>query len=344
MEDSTQNYNPTSILITLMGSLGDVARGLSLIAPLKEKFKKSTITWLVEPKCADLVKLNSQIDRVIVFERAKGFSAILKLWKDLKKDKYDLCLDLQRHFKSGVFSRLTGAARIIGFNRSDSKELNWLFSKETIAAYPKNLPKLEHYWKFLELLGISTKVSPQVNLSLDGIADVLNKFSISLSDKYIVLVLGSSWHSKDWPVSGYHQLIKEISTLKPEMNFILTGGKEHSKIGDQLKLSMPDSKRIFNLSGQSSLSELCSIVKNAAVVIGPDSGPGHLASMTMVPFIGLFGPTDAGRTAPYGPNVKIISANIGCSPCYRRTCPGLDKLCMRMISPIEVARAAFDII
>lgn len=332
-----------SILIILMGSLGDVARGLSLVSVLKEHYKNARITWLVEPKCTDLVRLHPQIDRILVFNRGRGLRALIELRQSLREEKYDLCLDLQRHFKSGLFSKISGSKRILGFNRKDSKEFNWLFSHEKIEAHSKNLPKIEHYWKFLEYLEISAPKSQEVELNLPQFSHVVEKFSLPSQGDFLLLVLGSSWNSKDWPISGYQKLIYELSSAQSSLKFILSGGREHAVMGEILKKNFTDRNiDIYNLCGQSTLAELCIIIRRSKVVVGPDSGPGHLAALLSVPFIGLFGPTDASRTSPYGEKVNIISAKIGCSPCYRRECPGLNKLCMRMINPREVADAVLE--
>ena len=65
-----KNPPDPSILIILMGSLGDVARGLCLVSHLKTNWPQARVTWLVEPKWSELVNLNRQIDRVIIFQRA----------------------------------------------------------------------------------------------------------------------------------------------------------------------------------------------------------------------------------------------------------------------------------
>ena len=121
-----------SILIILMGSLGDVARGLCLVSHIKAHRPESRITWLVEPKCADLVGLHPQIDHVIEFKRKRPVAALRDLYQNLQKEHFDITLDLQRILKSGFFSLLSRAKRRIGFHRKNAKELNWLFNNESI--------------------------------------------------------------------------------------------------------------------------------------------------------------------------------------------------------------------
>jgi len=73
------------------------------------------------------------------------------------------------------------------------------------------------------------------------------------------------------------------------------------------------------------------LLKAAAAGVGPDSGPGHLAAAVGTPFVTLFGPTSAARTAPYGCEKLVVTADVDCAPCYRRRCPDRNKECMQAI-------------
>lgn len=125
-----------SILIILMGSLGDVARGLCLIDHIKRNLPQSRVTWLVESKWSELVRLNRQIDRVIILKRSCRLSAVWGLFEDLRRDHYDITLDLQRILKSGFISLLSGAKRRIGFHRRNAKEFNWIFNNDRAKRHP----------------------------------------------------------------------------------------------------------------------------------------------------------------------------------------------------------------
>ena len=127
---------PRRILIVLLGALGDVARGLTVASQLKDLEAGIHITWLIEPKCRELLRYCQDIDETIVFERGRGIGALFALRRELRQRRFDLTLDLQRHFKSGLFSRLSRASQRIGFHRRNAKELNWLFSTATIPESP----------------------------------------------------------------------------------------------------------------------------------------------------------------------------------------------------------------
>ena len=87
------SQNPESILIILMGALGDVARGLCVVGPLKREYPDATLHWLVEPKWEPLLSLHSGIDQTIVFDRPRGIAALPDLYNTLKSTHFDLVLD-----------------------------------------------------------------------------------------------------------------------------------------------------------------------------------------------------------------------------------------------------------
>jgi ADP-heptose:LPS heptosyltransferase len=301
-----------SILIILMGSLGDVARGLGLVAHLKANCPGCRITWLVEPACAQLVSQHPDIDDIIVFQRAWSLRAVWALYRQLRQRHFDITLDLQRHLKSGFFSKLSSAGRRIGFHRKNSKEFNWLFNNEQIGYFDNALPKLDHYFKFSEYLGWPKPANVNFGFSNWEARGYLPPELANINAPLVSVVLGSRWESKNWFKHGYVQLAQRL--LNDGTNRIALIGDASQKaiagdIYDQVKSDI-----LINLAGQTSLVELIAILKCSTAVIGPDSGPGHLAAAMGTPYISLFGPTSPQRTAPYGCENLVVQAQLDCIP------------------------------
>ncbi len=318
-----------SILIILMGSLGDIARGLGLVSHIKASRPESQITWLVEPKCAELVGLHPQIDRIIIFKRAWSATAVWDLHQQLRREHFDITLDLQRHFKSGFFSFLSNARRRVGFHRRNTKELNWIFNNEHIGYHPEELPKLQHYFKFSEYLGLPDTVEVDFGFSeFDAKQHVPHSLS-GLQQPLVAVLLGSRWDSKDWFVEGYIQLVQRILAIG-DHRVALVGDRSQAanaqRICERISTGAP-----INLVGKTSLVELTAVLQHAAAAIGPDSGPGHLAATVGTPYVTLFGPTSPKRTAPYGCEHLVVQAELECRPCYKKQCPVHTKQCMRDI-------------
>lgn len=324
-----------SILIILMGSLGDVARGLCLVSHIKAHLPESRITWLVEPKCADLVGLHPQIDHVIEFKRKRSMAAMWDLYQKLQKEHFDITLDLQRHLKSGFFSLLSGAKRRIGFHRKNAKELNWLFNNESIPYYHENLPKLDHYLKFTEHLGLPEPDSLDFGLNSLEINRLVPPAVVEIQNSFLAVVMGSSWESKDWSFEGHCNLVQHIIKSQ-NRHVVLLGGSDQWTVAEKL-IEKADSPNIINLTGNS-LIEMTAVLKAAAAAVGPDSGPGHLAAAVGTPYVTLFGPTPASRHVPYGCEHLIVQSDLECAPCYQKQCPERNNRCMLNIKVDDVAQ------
>jgi len=325
-----------SILIILMGSLGDLIRGLCLVSHIKNNLPKCRVTWLVEPAWAEIVSFHPQIDKLIVFDRPGNVFGLWKLYKNLSQKHFDIALDLQRHFKSGFFSLLSGAKRRIGFNRKNAKEFNWIFNNEHIEDINDELsfPKWRHYLKFAEYLGLPEPAFLDFGFSSLEVETIAPGIITKFSNPFIAVVIGTSWKSKEWFFQGYYELVK---------NILSSGSRQVVLLGDSSKTAYAkelcgkvDSRRLINLIGKTSLLELAAVLKKATAGVGPDSGPAHLSSAVGTPFVTLFGPTPPRRLAPYKCEHLVVQSDISCVPCYKKKCPGLARRCMRLISIKDV--------
>ena len=155
-----------------------------------------------------------------------------------------------------------------------------------------------------------------------------------IKDPIIAVVMGSSWESKDWFFKGYYELTKDVLS-SGKRRVVLLGDRSHVRSALRLaeKINSPE---LINLVGETSLLGLVAILKAAAVAVGPDSGPAHVAAAVGTPYVSLFGPTSPTRVAPYGSEHLVVQSGVDCAPCYKKRCPGLDRICMRNISVEEV--------
>ena len=112
----------------MFGAIGDIVRALPLASRIKTHWKNTRIDWAVEPRSKGVLEGFANVDHLVVFERGGGLKAYSKFISEVKKGNYPLVLDLQRHFKSGLTSYLSGAPKRIGYNRKGSREFNYLFN------------------------------------------------------------------------------------------------------------------------------------------------------------------------------------------------------------------------
>lgn len=328
---SNKNF---SILIILTGSLGDLARGLTITYYIKMCYPESKITWLVENSLKSLVKLDKNIDEVIVFTKKDKLKGFINTIKELLKKNFDITFDMQRIFKSGIFSFFSRAPIRVGFSKKDSKEFNFIFNNYYIDYFSKNTPKIRQYLAFLKFLDINIDGEKE-NLHFSFTDNLILKEdfkNILQNKKCVALILASQWNSKDWNIKNYVKLVNKLLEEDKDLFFVLIGTASQKKLATLILENVNDRNKIIDFCGKTSLEDLLSIFKNLKFGVGPDSGAGHLFGALNVPYISLFGPTIFKRVAPYRMENFVIQLDLPCIACYKKNCPLKHNNCMNNIS------------
>lgn len=318
-----------SVLVVLLGSLGDIARALPLLSILRHERPQARITWAVGERWRDLAAVHPGADRIVEFPARRTPAAVARFIRELRGEQYDIALDLQRILKSGLCALLSRAPRRVGFHPADAKEFNHWCSTEWIPAYPPHVSKLRHYLAFAEHLGLP--VPGTLSFGLDGLAACGAPAGIQASGgAFVAVAVGSSWPSKDWSSAGYRDLTARILG-QSACSIVLTGAASHRPESERLHGDARDS-RIVNLVGRTTLPELVAILGAACAAVGPDTGAGHLAAAVGTPYVALLGPTRASRVAPYRCEALAVTTPVPCACPGRRTCRQRSGRCMETIT------------
>ena len=333
---SPDSKGPHKLLIILLGAIGDVTRALPLATRIKQHWPETELHWAIEPISKGILLGHPAIDKLITFERGKGLPAFKRFLGEIKSENYELVLDMQRHFKSGVISRSTKAERRIGFNRKGSREFNWLFNTESIPPVEKFSPKINQFQYFGDALGLP--VAEELDFGLTGHDEDVSHIDslaegIDLSQT-VGLILGSSWPSRFWIEDYYVELIDSLEK-QLSLGAVLIGGPGEAKFAERIAEKSKD-RKLVNLVGKTSLRELAEVFSRVKFAVGSDSGPMHIASAVNCRIISLWGATSSKRSAPHGSENLVLEAKIPCAPCYLKHCPGLGQRCMKSIKPEAV--------
>jgi lipopolysaccharide heptosyltransferase I len=316
------------IAIVRLGSIGDVVNTLPLLNRLRAGYPQSRITWIVEEKSAAILEGHPALDSLIVFPRSQP-GCWLQFATQLRSAGFDLVLDCQRMLRSGVLVRLSGAPYRIGFDRGRCREGSWIFTTHRI--HPNHNPgvMIERFLEFADFLELPpTKVSWDISIGQVEHERVSQVVGIQGSSS-IAINVGASKSEKLWPAEHF---IEVIRLLQPHWNgrLVLTG----AMADEALAARIAGETGALDTVGRFSLRELAALLGQAALVLSCDSGPLHLAVAMGTPVIGLYGPSDPGRTGPYGQANWVLSGWGGsrCRSC-RRWCGDPYTPCMRSISP-----------
>ncbi len=345
------------ILIVKLSSIGDVVQTLPALYALRKGFEKNgvkaRIDWLVEEVASRVLSGNPLIDNVIVV-RNRGWRTHLmeniKTARLLASARYDMVLDFQGLFKSGVWVWLSKGKRRIGF--SNARELSRIFFNEKLPPYDPDRHAVDRYLDlaryagglsgqavFPIYTGLEEKKRVEGILKDSGIAGQ-GETGLHRWQPFFVIAARARWATKEWKDDALAEVAKAV-TQASGMRAVLVGGREDRAGLEGLKESI--GSRAVNLAGLTTLKELAALMKTASFVLTVDSGPMHIASAVGAPTVALFGPTAPWRTGPYGgctPGSRkniIIRKELNCSPCFKKRCP--DARCMKEITAEEVIRA-----
>ena len=327
-----------------LSSIGDVIHCTPVARSLKIAWPDCKITWLVGEVAAELLKYNPYVDEIIVWSREKfekhlrsfEFKKAKLMWTSLREQlsvrKFDVVLDIHGLFLTGMIAKLARTDRRIGM--SQARELNSLFMTET--ASPSGSHITDKYLGVLLPLGING-IDHQMFLAISdterGFADdFLAREGIVPPERFVVIIPGTTWLSKNWPTDLFAQMIQ---ILCKDFKIVMCGGKAEVELGNHIKeqAGVP----IVDAVGKTGLLEMAALIEGAAVVIAGDTGPLHIAAALMVPTVSIFGPTNPVTYAPLGQGNAILVNNLPCSFCHKMNCPKGNNLCMSSITPQAVA-------
>jgi heptosyltransferase-1 len=302
-----------TILIVRLGAMGDMIHALPGAASLKHSFPEARITWVVEPPWVPLLEGNGFVDRIVVFQRDAPRSW-QRTKKELRAEHYDLAVDFQGLTKSALIAHLARPERIAGFG------------SRVVRERPAGL-----FYSTRVQSGAVHVVDQALDLAAGaGATNLVRVFPLPagapegrLPDGPFALASPlAGWASKQWPLEYYERLAALLR--KFDLPLVLNGapGTVPAVAG--------------TLAHESGIPGLIDATRRAAIVIGVDSGPLHLAAALNKSGVAIFGPTDPVRNGPYGGDFHVFRIP-GAQTTHRR---GITiAASMRAITPEQVFAA-----
>jgi heptosyltransferase-1 len=303
------------ILVVRLGSMGDVIHALPAVASLKHSFPHSRLSWVIKPRWAPLLEGNPFVDEIIPFDRSAR--EILATRRLLRRERFDLAVDLQGLIQSALVAASAKADKIVGLARSQARE-SFAAMFYSTAVRTSAVHRVDRY---LELVAAA------------GASNLLRTFPLppgkpegTLPDGPFVLACPlAGWGSKQWPLDYFTELAGSL-----KVPLVVNGPPDAAE-----PLGRIEGARV-HLSG---LEGLIDATRRAQAIVGVDSGPVHLAAALAKPGVAIYGPTDPASHGPYGGSLRVLrSANALTN--YKRRAADLGS--MRAVSPAEVVDALHD--
>jgi heptosyltransferase I len=308
---------PRSVCLLRLSAIGDTCHVVPILRTLQRAWPGTQFSWIIGKTEARLMSLIEGVEFIIVDKRA-GFGARREMQRQLGGRRFDVLLHMQLAFRASLVSREVSAAVKLGFDRARARELQWLFTNARIAARSRE-HVMDSLFGFAEALGVRERVvSWDVPLPLEA-----QEYAAKLiPDARPTLVISpcSSHPLRNWRADRY-AAVADYAARHHGMRVILAGGPTalEREMGAAIEASVQTP--VINQIGRDTLPQLLALLDRATVLVAPDSGPVHMASMVRTPVVGLYAATNPARSGPYLSRPWCVNAYPEAARRYRGRSP-----------------------
>jgi heptosyltransferase-1 len=321
------------ILFIRLRLLGDIIFTIPSIQIFRENFPGIKVYYVVEEQFKEIGELIPGVHQLIIIPRKMGLKRMWKFRKDIRNIGFDTVVDFHSGPKSAQLTWLTGAKLRIGYKTPNR---NWAYNRLT----PRNFAgththSVYNQAKLLEHLGIAVAVEtlPQYPGITIRETQISNAFKKAIKkEKKVVIHVGAGNPFRDWGLENFSALISRLKKNGITV-FLIGSGEEEKKRGNYLSHLLG----VDDFTGKLSAARLFYLISNSNVFVGADSGPLHVASLTAVPLVALYGPNIPEISGPWRKkDVSIIQLPMECRPCTQRKCIYGIIPCMKNITMDEI--------
>ena len=331
------------ILIIRLDHIGDVIYATSIPRNLKLNFPGVRITFLVGSWAKDILTDNPYIDEIICFDAPwfdrspkKSFTLgkFRRLAKQLRQYHFDLGFDLRGDLRHILLMYVAKVKYRVGYGVTGGD-----FILNRCVDYDENTHALERNLALLRSLNIAIASD---RLQIDNIKTdraelnlFLKKNHLSESDTIVLMHPCAGTRAKNWRNVRFTELADILAREFAAKVLFVGSSKDRAEVETIVSIAKSGP---LNVTGETSLSFLLTLIKKAKLFVGVDSGPSHLAASLGIPTVVLYSGTNkAASWAPRGNKVVVIQKEVACKECEQEEC--IDAKCMDLISVQDVLQA-----
>ncbi len=316
------------ILICIFKYHGDVLLTSPVYTSLREEYPEASIEVYLFKETLPMLEGHPAISKFILFDQAwrkyslpRRIVQEFKMWWKIRKEKYDIVLNLTSGDRGAIVALVTGAKIRIGIERAGGmKQKDRFFTKAVrVTSMPRHIVE-----RNLDLVRALKIVPTKKDLIFYIPESSLIKVDAILPyPDFILIHPASRCHFKHWPTEKFQELIEDLRNRGEKI--IISGGpgKEEKELIDQIMQPFAGDPFVQSLAGKLSLKELGALIQRSKLLISIDSVPPHIASALKKPVVVLFGPSDDIKWGPWqNPHARIVRLDLPCMRCDQQGCGG----------------------
>ncbi len=299
------------IAIVKLSALGDIVHAMVALQFIKAAIPTAHIDWIVEERFAEVLSHNPHIDNIITVNLKAlktnkwGVFAQVKALRQQAQQQYDLVIDAQGLIKSAVVATLLGIHRA-GFDAKSIREkaAAWFYQVKVACAYDANTID-RNATVLSKPLGVTItpeQIHDKAPFLFFKAEDQRIYDFLSPDKRNIVLVIGSTWESRNYPADKFVKVAEAL-----QQNCLVIWGSPEEQAKAEWMAQQTDTIKVLP---RLDLNSLKALIAKADLLIGNDTGPTHMAWGLNIPSITLFGPTPVSRVYQTDINKVLKSPSV----------------------------------
>jgi heptosyltransferase I len=290
------DHAPAEVCLIRLSAIGDTCHAVAVLRALQKAWPETRFTWIIGKVEARLMSAVLPEIQFITFDKRAARSEMSRIRSELSGRSFDLLLHMQLSFRASLISMCVRAKTRLGFDRARARELQWLFTNARIRPR-ENEHVLDSLLGFVRACGIEPG-PPCWNIRHSEAA--LEYAAGLIPDERPTLLISpcSSRALRNWSAAGYAAVARHAARARG-MRVLLVGGPSPDEARMGAAIESAAQCEMVNQIGKDTLPLLLALIARARVLLTPDSGPAHMATMVGTTVIGLYAATNPARSGPY---------------------------------------------
>ncbi len=339
---------PRKILLLRLRRIGDIVMTTPAVSLLKSFLPDASLTYLIEEPYRRLVEGLPGVDRVLAVPAKQDRRSFIGLLRGIRRERFDAVLDFHGGPRASWITAFSGAKLKIGFAIQGK---GFLYHRR-VPRRPEEgaLHSVQSHAALVRALGFAFDDSalppyqlPEATAGEKARVDALQAELGLAGKRFTVQHIGAGNAFRDWGEDHHAALAAGLIGRSEAGDFkvALIGGPQDRGRQERIIARVGASGRVVGLAGRLNLIEMRELMSRAALFVGPDSGPMHIAASTPVPLVAIFGPTLPAHFAPWRTEGRavLLQRELACRPCPQRVCITSDYRCLMSITPAQVSEA-----
>jgi heptosyltransferase I len=299
---TTLSFKPPlqHVCLLRLSAIGDTCHALAALRAFQTAWPETRFTWIIGKVEAKLMSEIVPEIEFITFDKRATLRELFRVRTQLRGRRFDLLLDMQLSFRASLVSRLVAAPIKLGFDRQRARELQWLFTNAQIEPAASE-HVLDSFMGFVRACGIEPD-APRWDVALPPNALDYARSIVAgraAAGRPTLLISPCSSHqARNWSAQRYAAVADHAASVH-HMQVVLVGGRSSDETRMGASIAAAVRAPLLNQIGKDTLPQLLGLMSQSTVLLTPDSGPAHMASMVDLPVIGLYAATNPQRAGPY---------------------------------------------